>query len=88
MIVQRSLFQLDVYPRKFVHPSTWGGAGGTSPPCGVRGGRSPLMGGPGARGPSAGVSRVVPLKLKIDLKFPCKSIAIYGQSRSFIRQMI
>ena len=52
MIVQRSLFQPDVYPRKFVHPSTRGGAGGSG----------------GQRSPSGGSGAVLPkLKTVVNL---------------------
>ncbi len=34
-------FQPDVYPRKFVHPSTWGGAGGDLSPLRGFGGLIP-----------------------------------------------
>jgi len=49
-------FQLNVYPRKIVHPSMWGGAGGDlSPPRGFGGGHSPRLGALGASDPSARV---------------------------------
>ena len=57
MIVQRSLFQSNAYPKKFVHPSRVD---------------SPWLGGSGASGPPVGVSRVVPPKLKTDVKFRVK----------------
>ena len=80
MIVQRSLFQPDVYPRKFVHPSTRGGCGGDlSPSRGSGGADPPRLGGLGASGPP---------KLKIDVNLPCKSIVISSQSEPFIRRMI
>ena len=34
----------------------------------------------------AGVSGAAPLKLRIDVKFPCKSTVISSQSGAFIRQ--
>lgn len=88
MIVHRSLFQLDVYPRKFVHPSTRGGARGTCPPRGGPGG--PISPGWGVWGPAVagGGSGAAPLKLKTDVKLPCKSIVISSQSGPFIRRMI
>jgi len=58
------------------------------PPQGFRGGHPPRLGGPGANGPLVGVLRVVPLKLKTNVKLPCKSIVISSQSTSFIRRMI
>ena len=67
-------FQLNVYPRKIVHPSMWGGVGGTCPPARVWGERS-LGGGFGAASQ----------KLKTDVKLPCKSIVISSQSGPFIR---
>jgi hypothetical protein len=89
MIVQRSLFQPDVYPRKFVHPAPRGGLvrGGLVPPGGG-GADPPRLGGPGASGPPAGVSGAAPPKLKTDVKLPCKSIVISSQSGPFIRRMI
>ena len=58
--------------------------GDLSPPRGFGGADRPQLGGPGASGPPA----VVPLKLKIDVKMPCKSIVISSQSGPFIRRMI
>ena len=52
------------------------------------------LGGPGGQlrvygaPPWQGVSGAAPLKLKIDVKLPCKSIVISSQSGPFIRQMI
>ena len=81
MIVQRSLFQSDVYPRKFVHPSTQGVRGGLFPPAGVRGAVNPprLGGSGGQQSPGEG-SGAAPPKLKIDVKLPCKSLIISSQS--------
>ena len=59
---------------------TGGCRGDLSPPQG--------LGGPGASGPPAGVLGVAPLKPKIDVKLPCKSIVISSQSRPLIRRMI
>ena len=58
------------------------------PPATGSGELTPLLGGPGASDPLAGVSRVAPLKLKIDVKLPCKSIVISSQYGLFIRRMI
>ena len=87
MIVQRSLFQPDLYPMKFVHPSMWGGGvGRTCPPRWGYGGLiHPSWGGPGASSPPTGVSGAAPLMLKTDVKLPCKSIVISSQSGPFIR---
>ncbi len=41
----------------------------------------------GQRSPDGGLG-VVPLKLKTDVKLPCKSIVISSQSGPFIRRMI
>jgi hypothetical protein len=54
-LIQRSLFSVmfipheDCTPWNNIHPSTWGGAGGDFPPCGVRGAHPP-GGGLGASG--------------------------------------
>ena len=85
MIVQRSLFQPDVYPRKFCTPLHTGGCGGDLSPGGAH---PPRLGGLGASGPPVGFSRAAPPKLKIDVKLPCKSIVISSQSGPFIRRMI
>jgi len=80
MIVQRSLFQPDVYARKSCTPLHAGGCGGDlSPPRGSEGADPPRLGGPGASGPT---------KLKTTIKLPCKSTVISSQSGPFIRRMI
>jgi len=53
-------------------PPCEGVRGGLVPPAGVWGGAIPPGWGLGASGPPAGVSGVVTLKLKIDIKLPCK----------------
>ena len=85
MIVQRSLFQPDVYPRKFCTPLD---VGGTCPPHGGPGGLIPPAGGSGGQRSPGGGSGAAPPKLKTDVNFPCKSIVISSQSEPFIRRMI
>ena len=62
-LIQRSLFLVvfipheDFTPRKNVHSSTWGSAGGL-PPYGVRGGYPPVMESGGKRAPGGGLGTV------------------------------
>jgi len=72
-------FSARCIPQEFCTPVHAGGCGG---------GNAPRLGGPGASGPRTGVSGAAPLKLKIVVKLPCKSIVISTQSGSFIRRMI
>ena len=89
MIVQRSLFQPDVYPRNFLYTPPRGGVwGGLVPPAEVQGGRSPPAGGSGGQRSPGGGSGAAPPKLKTDVNFPCKSIVISSQSGPSIRRMI
>ena len=62
-----------------LHVRGCGGSGGLIPP---------RLGGPGASDFPVGVSGEAPLKLKIDVNLPCKSIVISSQSGPFIRRMI
>jgi len=57
-------------------------------PRGFGGADPPQLGSLGASSPPAGVSGAAPLKLKTDVKLPCKSIVIYSQFGPFIRWMI
>ena len=89
MIVQRSLFQLDVYHRNFCTPLHAGGCGGDlSPPRGSGGADPPQLGGfEGQQSPGRG-SRTTAPKLKTDVNLPCKSIVVSSQSGPFIRRII
>ena len=76
-------------PGRLYTPPHGGGVGGNCPPYeGLGGVNPPLAGGfEGQQSPSEG-SGSMRLKLKIDVKFPCKNIVISNQSGSFIRRMI
>jgi len=50
-----------------------------------RGGKSPPAGGSGVQWSPSKSSGVAPPKLKIDVKFSCKSLVISSQSGPFIR---
>ena len=76
-------------PQEVCTPLHARGCGGDlCPSRGFGGAHPPQLGGPGANGPSAGVSGAAPPKLKTDVKLACKSIVIFSQSGSFIRQMM
>ena len=82
---------MDVYPKKIVHPSMQGGAGGGLLPLAwvPEGGiPTPLLGGLGSSDPSTRVMGAVPLKLKIDVKCPYKSIVISSQNGPFSRKIM